>query len=73
MLNAGSLPAPLIRGAGPRHDDRATLGGDTIHKSANAMILSSIVVPLFMLWYYRFAGLVANVALALNMLMLVAV
>ena len=37
------------------------------------MIISSIIVPLFMLWYYRFSGVVANVALVLNMVMLVAI
>ncbi len=36
------------------------------------MIIASIAVPLFMLVYYRFAGLVAVLVLALNMLMLVA-
>ena len=50
-----------------------TLGSDTIRKSTRAMLISAILVPLFMLWYYRFAGMVANIALVLNMVMLVAV
>ena len=37
------------------------------------MIIASILVPLFMLWYYRFSGVVANIALVLNMLMLFAI
>jgi SecD/SecF fusion protein len=37
------------------------------------MIISSILVPLFMLVYYHFAGVVAVIALGLNMLMLVAI
>ena len=37
------------------------------------MIIASILVPLFMLWYYRFSGMVANIALILNMLMLFAI
>ena len=73
ILNAGSLPAALKKEPVRDMVTGPTLGGDTIHKSALAMILSSILVPLFMLWYYRFSGLVANLALALNMLMLVAV
>ncbi len=36
------------------------------------MLIASILVPLFMLWYYRFAGVVADIALMLNMLMLMA-
>ena len=50
----------------------ATPGAETIRQSKIAMIIASIVVPLFMLYYYRFAGLVAVLGLALNMLMLVA-
>ena len=30
------------------------------------MIISAILVPLFMLMYYRFAGMVANIALILT-------
>ena len=37
------------------------------------MLIAVILVPLFMLWYYRFSGIVANIALILNMLMLVAI
>ncbi|MGD0897363.1 MAG: protein translocase subunit SecD [Thermoguttaceae bacterium] len=73
LLNAGSLPAALEKKPVRDLTTGATLGGDTIAKSRLAMILSSILVPLFMLWYYRFAGLVAVLALSLNMLMLVAV
>jgi SecD/SecF fusion protein len=73
VLNAGALPATLIKEPVRDMSTGPTLGGDTIRKSANAMIVSSIVVPLFMIWYYRFAGLVAVAALGLNMLLLVAV
>ncbi len=37
------------------------------------MIIACILVPLFMLFYYHFSGLVANIALMLNMLILFAV
>jgi SecD/SecF fusion protein len=72
VLNAGSLPASLIKTPVRDLNTGATLGADTVRKSTNAMLLAAILVPLFMLWYYRFSGLVANVALALNMLILVA-
>jgi SecD/SecF fusion protein len=73
VLNAGSLPAALTKEPVSKLYSGATLGSDTIEKSKRAMIISSILVPLFMLWYYRFAGVVAIIALALNMLMLVAI
>jgi len=73
ILNAGALPAALIKEPVRDMNTGPTLGGDTIQKSTNAMIISAIAVPLFMLMYYRFAGLVAVVALALNMLILVAI
>ena len=73
VLQAGSLPAALNKE--PIKEDLVgpTLGRDTIRTSTRAMIISAILVPLFMVWYYRFAGLVANICLTLNMLVLVAV
>jgi SecD/SecF fusion protein len=73
VLNAGSLPTALAKEPISRLISGATLGEDTIRKGTLAMIISSILVPLFMIWYYRFCGMVAIVALALNMLMLLAV
>ena len=73
VLNAGSLPAALSKEPIEKLYSGATLGSDTIEKSKRAMIIASILVPLFMLWYYRFSGIVAIIALALNMLMLVAI
>lgn len=73
ILNAGSLPAALIKQPVRDMITGPTLGGDTIQKSAIAMVISSILVPLFMFWYYRFAGFVAIIALVLNMLILVAI
>jgi len=73
VLNAGSLPAALTKEPISKLYSGATLGKDTIEKSKRAMIIASILVPLFMLWYYRFSGVVAVIALGLNMLMLVAI
>lgn len=72
VLNAGKLPAALTSQPISRMMSGATLGNDTIRKSTFAMLISSILVPLFMLWYYRFAGVVACIALAINMTMLLA-
>ncbi len=72
IINAGSLPAALEPTPVRDMTTEATLGAETIRQSKIAMIISSIAVPLFMLFYYRFAGLVAVLVLSLNMLMLVA-
>ncbi len=73
VLNAGSLPAALSKEPISKLYSGATLGTDTIEKSTRAMVVSSILVLLFMLWYYRFSGIVANIALGLNLLILFAV
>jgi SecD/SecF fusion protein len=73
VLNAGSLPAALAKEPISELYSGPTLGSDTITKSTRAMIISSILVPLFMLVYYRFSGLVADIVLVLNMLMVFAI
>lgn len=71
VLRAGSLPAELVfeeeRTVGP------TLGGDSIKKGRFSMILGSIIVILFMLIYYRLAGLIADIALFLNILLITSI
>ena len=51
----------------------ARLGGEQIQSGIQASILAVAAVALFMLVYYMLAGLVANVALMLNILLLLAV
>lgn len=71
VLRAGALPAPVKileeRSVGP------SLGADSIRQGMIAIIASAAVVFLFMLAYYRLSGLVADVALGLNLLILLAV
>jgi preprotein translocase subunit SecD len=71
VLRAGSLPAPLKileeRSVGP------SLGKDSIDKGIRATIIGSILIILFMVFYYHFSGLVADFALVLNLLLLFAV
>ena len=59
IINAGSLPAALEPTPVRDMTTEATLGAETIRQSTYAMIIASIAVPLFMLVYYHFAGLVA--------------
>jgi preprotein translocase subunit SecD len=70
ILRAGALPAPVRIQyesiVGP------SLGQDSIRQGLIAGLIGSIMVVLFMLVYYHLSGLVANVALALNILILLA-
>ncbi|MDX8398266.1 MAG: protein translocase subunit SecD [Mariprofundaceae bacterium] len=71
VLRAGALPAPVKvveeRSIGP------SLGQDSIDQGFNSIIIGSILVLIFMMVYYRLFGLVANIALLFNMILLVAV
>lgn len=70
VLRAGALPAPVKvveeRSIGP------SLGQDSIDQGMNSVIIGMILVLIFMAVYYRLFGLVANVALAFNMLLILA-
>ena len=48
-----------------------TLGEDTIRKGTMAVGMAFVAVLAFMLWYYRFAGMVACIALFANLLLTV--
>ena len=71
ILQGGSLPASV--NPEPLQEEKVgpTLGEDTIAKGVFAIWVSMLVVPIFMLIYYRFAGVVAVVALVLNMILLI--
>jgi SecD/SecF fusion protein len=73
VLNAGALPATLSDKPISELFTGSTLGSDTITNGKRAMVLSTVVILSFMLFYYRFSGLVANMALALHLLILFAV
>jgi len=68
VLRAGSLPAPVkvIQNVsiGP------SLGLDSIQKGVRAALIGAVLVVLFMAFYYRFAGMVADFALVFNILFL---
>lgn len=71
VLRAGALPAKVEiiedRTVGP------SLGRDSIEQGKIAAVISMVIVAFFMLLYYRLSGLVANIALALNVLFVFAV
>jgi SecD/SecF fusion protein len=72
ILRSGSLPASIDPRPLLEEKIGPTLGQDTIDKGLKAIGVSMLVVPIFMIVYYRFAGAVAVLALMLNMLLLVA-
>jgi SecD/SecF fusion protein len=68
VLRSGALPAPLSieeeRTIGP------LLGQDSIIKGVRSSIIGGILVFVFMAVYYLLAGLIADFALLLNLLMI---
>jgi len=70
LLRAGGLAAPMYfaeeRTIGP------SLGADNITKGIDASLWGMLLVSLFIIAIYRFFGVLATVALAFNMVMLLA-
>jgi preprotein translocase subunit SecD len=68
VLRAGALPAPLKMlqnvTIGP------SLGRDSIEAGKIAGIIGTIAVVIFMMFYYRLSGLIADFALLLNIILL---
>ena len=71
LLRSGALPTPLNvveeRTVGP------DLGEDSIKSGLTSLIVGFILVILFMFYKYKLFGLIANVSLIANLLMLVGV
>ena len=71
LLRAGALAAPIYfveeRTIGP------SLGAENIKAGLNSVVIGFVLVMVFMLAYYRAFGLIANVALAVNLVLLIAV
>ena len=70
VLRAGALPAPVHvaeeRTVGP------SLGKDSIRQGMTSFVVGGSLVVVFMLVYYKFAGVLADMALVLNVLFLLA-
>ena len=71
VLRSGALPAPLRKTfetqVGP------TMGRDTVEKAKFSMYIGAAAVILFMLIYYRRSGVIANLAMIINMLLMIAI
>jgi preprotein translocase subunit SecD len=70
VLRSGALPAPVKileeRTVGP------SLGRDSIDQGITSMVVGFVLVVLFILLYYRLAGVAADLALILNLVIITA-
>ncbi len=71
VLRTGALPAPLRKvfetQVGP------TLGADAVRRGMMAFGIGGLLVIVFMLYYYKVAGLICDLALVLNFLFIMAI
>lgn len=71
VLRSGALPAPIS----PSNESLIgpSLGRDAISKGVTGMIVGSGLVLLFMMFYYRKSGVVADLAVLFNLLLQMAI
>ena len=71
VLRVGALDAPIQiveeRTVGP------SLGRDSVMRGAYSILIGFLIVVLFMIVYYRLSGLIADVALLMNLIVVMAV
>jgi len=71
ILRAGALPASVDiieqRSVGP------SLGEDSIRKGSLSALIGLVIIMVFMILYYRMSGLIANLALVLDIIFLMAI
>ncbi|MCB9740057.1 MAG: protein translocase subunit SecD [Deltaproteobacteria bacterium] len=70
VLNNGAYKAPVIK----VHDVEVgpSLGRDAVRSGMISIVLGFILAALFMLWYYRQGGVIANIALFCNLILVTA-
>ncbi len=70
VLRAGALPAPVNiieeRTVGP------SLGSDSIRMGLISMLIGGLLVLVFMIVYYNFSGIIADLALMINIVLIAA-
>lgn len=69
VLRSGSLDVPLE--ISEEHTVGASLGRDTIEKGLYAILFGFIFVLVFMIFWYNVGGIIADIAMILNLLLLV--
>jgi len=71
VLTHGAYKAPVHKIQD--HEVGPSLGKDSIEAGVMSLLVGGILVVFFMLIYYRMAGVVANIALALNIVFVMAI
>ena len=69
VLRSGALPAPIVV-----HEERtvgASLGDDSVRQALISLTLGFACLILFMMFYYRMAGIFSVLALIFNLLLIV--
>ncbi len=70
VLRAGALPAPVVaieeRTIGP------SLGRDSVRRGQVSIAIGIVLVVIFMVIYYRLSGFIADIALILNLILIMA-
>ncbi|MFO0822670.1 MAG: protein translocase subunit SecD [Gemmataceae bacterium] len=69
ILRSGALSAEVREKPVSENTIGPTLGRDTIRKGTMAVGLAFVAILAFMVYYYRFAGMVASIALFANLLL----
>jgi preprotein translocase subunit SecD len=70
VLRTGALDAPVV--ISQVRQVGASLGQDSIQKGSSATVIGGLIVLFFMFLWYRSSGLIANVALILNVILVLA-
>ena len=73
VLNAGALEVPLDPTPVSEFTVSPTLGRDTVRKAVYSILAAGVVVLLFMAGYYLVLGLVADLCLMLNLILVLGV
>ncbi|MCW8196354.1 protein translocase subunit SecD [Proteobacteria bacterium 005FR1] len=71
LLRSGALAAPMT--FVEEHTIGPSLGQENIDTGVRSIMLGLLLVVLFMLFYYRVFGIAANIALAMNIVLILAV
>ena len=70
VLQAGALPAPVQ--IEQNRTVGATLGADSVRKGVMSMAIGALLVIAFLMVYYRGGGVIANLALGTNIVLILA-
>ena len=73
ILNAGALELPLKEEPISEYTISPTLGADVQEKGKTAIIVAAIIVLIFMVAYYWVAGIVADICLLVNVILVLGI